>query len=292
MKIKFFLSLALVSLTLQTARSDDADTKKALEFLQKLGGGGGTINRHGIQQPWIDTVGLGNTKITDEGLKELHPLKGLADLHLLQTGITDAGLKNLAPLKNLQYLGLQDTKVTDAGMKELVVYEKLLELYLDNTNITDEGVKEIRKIKSIHKLELTGTKITDEGLKELAAMEHLENLYLMGTKITGKGLKNLAPLKTLKNLRLLPAQIDDDALRSLRESNQLHLIEELTFPRRSMSAKVIRLDGAAITDAGIKELADFKEVKTIIITNTKITEKGVEEIKKMWPKVKVVEGKY
>jgi hypothetical protein len=67
----------------------------------------------------LQKLGLGGTKVTDAGLKELVGLKSLQTLDLRFTKVTDAGLKELAGLKSLQRLGLHSTKVTDAGLKEL-----------------------------------------------------------------------------------------------------------------------------------------------------------------------------
>ena len=286
MTTKVLLTIALLNFSVLPVCAEDE--KKALEFIQKLDGTAGSINRHGIKQPWTDTVGLGYRKITDEGLKELAPLRGLSDLHLHNTSIGDAGLKGLAPFKNLLYLGLDSTRITDEGLKELAGHEKLLELSLANTAITDKGLKEIAKIKNLHKLVLTGTKITDAGLKELAVMKNLGELTLFGTKITATGLKELATVKTLKNLGLDPAQVDDDTLRVLRANGQLHFLNDLTFPRSSLDAQVIRLTGTRVTDVGLRELADFKAVKSIVITNTKVTDAGIKQLKDMWPEVKVV----
>jgi internalin A len=62
---------------------------------------------------------LGETQVTDLGLKELTALKSLRSLSLHKTRVTDTGLKELAALRNLQSLELSGTSVTDAGVKEL-----------------------------------------------------------------------------------------------------------------------------------------------------------------------------
>ncbi len=62
---------------------------------------------------------LGNTEITDAGLKVVKELKGLRELDLQATKVTDAGAKELTGLKNLKLLNVFATKVTDAGAAEL-----------------------------------------------------------------------------------------------------------------------------------------------------------------------------
>ncbi len=61
---------------------------------------------------------LDDTKVTDEGLKELAGLKSLQALVLSETPVTDAGLKALAELKSLQSLDLDVTGILERA-KEL-----------------------------------------------------------------------------------------------------------------------------------------------------------------------------
>jgi Leucine-rich repeat (LRR) protein len=68
----------------------------------------------------VTSLWLNNTKITDEGLKELPKLKNLTyTLNLSFTQITDASIKELAKLKNLKNLTLMNTQITDTGAAEL-----------------------------------------------------------------------------------------------------------------------------------------------------------------------------
>jgi len=62
---------------------------------------------------------LCQTKVTDEGLKELAALTELQRLGLNSTAVTGAGLKHLVPLKKLQLLNLSDTKVTETDVAAL-----------------------------------------------------------------------------------------------------------------------------------------------------------------------------
>ena len=88
---------------------------------------------------------LGDTKITDAGLKEVAKLQKLTFLRLSFTNITDAGLKKVAKLQQLTYLGLRGTKITDVGLKEVAKVKQLKYLYLTGTKITKAGVAELQK---------------------------------------------------------------------------------------------------------------------------------------------------
>jgi hypothetical protein len=64
------------------------------------------------------SLGLWDTRVTDEGLKELKGFKNLTTLVLFGTHVTYEGLKELKDLKNLTWLQLT-TNVTEAGQKDL-----------------------------------------------------------------------------------------------------------------------------------------------------------------------------
>ena len=104
---------------------------------------------------------------SDEGLKAVSALKGLATLNLNQTKVTDAVLKCLDELPRLTSLNLSNTQVSDAGMKVIAGLSGLEHLYLGRAKITDVGLK-IRGLKSLASLEIYDMPITDAGLHEFA----------------------------------------------------------------------------------------------------------------------------
>ena len=112
-------------------------------------------------------------------------------LNLGETQITNAGLKEVAKLQNLIQLWLHDTQITNADLKEVAKLQKLKRLRLDNTQITDAGLKEVAKLQKLKGIELSRTRITDAGLKDLAKLQNLEGLSLSATKITDAGVAEL-----------------------------------------------------------------------------------------------------
>ena len=91
-------------------------------------------------------------------------LEKITSLSLSDTKITDEGLKEVAKLQQLTLLYLNDTKVTDAGLKEVAKLQKLEDLYLRSTKITDTGLKEVAKLQKLGVLDLTDTQITDASV--------------------------------------------------------------------------------------------------------------------------------
>lgn len=81
---------------------------------------------------------LGDTNITDEGLKAIGQCTNLIKLFLEGTPITDEGLKNLNSLSNLRYLNLVNTKVSAKGISELKALPKLQSIYLYKTLVSKQ----------------------------------------------------------------------------------------------------------------------------------------------------------
>lgn len=104
----------------------------------------------------LQTLDLGETGVTDNGLRALGEMKNLRRLSLDRTAVTDAGLAHLASLKNLEYLNLHTTAVTDAGLAQLAPLSRLRSLYLWQTKVTPAAAEALgsklvdqRKIRRI-----------------------------------------------------------------------------------------------------------------------------------------------
>lgn len=112
----------------------------------------------------IATLNLARTKITDDGLKAIEPLKNLRKLHLENTKIGDAGLTHVKDLPSLEYLNLYGTQVTDSGLDQLSGLKNLKSLYLWQTKVTPAGVEKLKK--ALPKCEInTGWENTKEVAK-------------------------------------------------------------------------------------------------------------------------------
>lgn len=110
---------------------------------------------------------LHNTKLTDDGMKELKTHTRLVWLDLRKTSITDSGLKELKDLKRLFSLRLGETKVSDEGSKVLKEFSDLLYLDLHDTGLTDAGIAQLKDLKKLEQLDLYNSKVTSKGKKEL-----------------------------------------------------------------------------------------------------------------------------
>lgn len=72
-------------------------------------------------------------------------LENVYELNLGDTQITDAGLKDVAKLQNLEELVLENTQITDEGLKEVAKLQRLMYFYLHSTKVTKKGMTELKK---------------------------------------------------------------------------------------------------------------------------------------------------
>jgi hypothetical protein len=231
----------------------------AVQPLEKWGGRL-TVDAKRPGKPVV-RVDLFDTKVTDEGLKELKEFKSLQTLVLTGTKVTDEGLKELIGLTSLRRLDLSITAVSGEGLKELKGLTSLQEVGLAGTKVTDTGLRGLMELKSLQILNLSDTQITDEGLKGLKGLTNLRTLYLGRTKVTGAGLKELKGLKGLQSLSLSDTAVTDAGLSELKELTGL---QELV------------LNGTKITDEGLKELNALTGLQELVLSGTKVTNEGLK----------------
>jgi Leucine-rich repeat (LRR) protein len=249
---------------------------------------------------------LDNTSVTDAGLKELKKLKNLEMLILGTPQVTDAGLKELKELTNLRVLGLIDTRVTEEGLKELKELKSLHDLLLNGTLVTDAKLGTLLEIGPFHPVVRDPTEdnlrksvggggmafyflrtLADAPLdkrKVRSGPGAITGLNLRGTRVTDVGLKELKGLKNLRWLEIDPAKVTEAALKTLREIGLLHTLANASAKdgrRPSGPGEVTKLElcETAVTDAGLKELEEFKNLQILSLWATKVTDAGLKELK-------------
>lgn len=142
----------------------------------------------------LDTLNLGNTGVTDDGLAEL---KGLKLKSLTVSGcvrMTDKATETIKGFAGLDYLSLPST-ITPRGVKNLVGLKKLKSLYIGGATLSDAAIKDIAdNMPDLEYLELgasAGNGLTDDAVPHLARLTKLKHLGIAGSKLTDTGLKAL-----------------------------------------------------------------------------------------------------
>lgn len=95
-------------------------------------------------EPWVVSLDLSRTSVTDDGLAALDGLTRLRRLRLDWTAVTDAGLRHVSRLPSLELLNLVGTAVTDAGLARLASLAGLRRLFLWHTGVTPAGADALR----------------------------------------------------------------------------------------------------------------------------------------------------
>lgn len=182
---------------------------------------------------------LGNTRVTDAGLRHLEKFPHLRHLGLGEEGpwdfsrnpiprtgrITDAGLVHLRNLKSLQSLHIQGLPITDAGLESLVGLSGLHVLFLKRTRIEGPGLERLGALPQLGYLALDGSMVTEKGLGHLSALPMLGILSLDRVPLSEQGVARLKDLRSLNNLEVRGCGLTDDQVKDLQASNPRLKIE-------------------------------------------------------------------
>jgi len=237
---------------------------------------------HIVRLAGLRSLNLGQTDVTDKGLRYIKNLKSLEYLDI-PPRLTDRGMAYIAELTTLKGLylgGVQISQVTDAGLRHLSKLTSLEELYIRGERMGDAGLAHLRDLPRLEYLCLFGShfsdrgmvhvkimpslrilsfherlcRITDAGLVQISEMPKLQILCLHEMKnITDDGLAHLSKLRSLKKLNIGGSQVTD---RGLAYLSQIKTLEYLDLPQ----------DQKGITDNGLAHLGTLSNLKHLSIT--------------------------
>lgn len=150
---------------------------------------------HGLKM-----IDLGETRVTDAGLKELARLPNLESVYLDRTAVTDDGLIHLAGLERLAWLDLSGTKVSAKSAETLAGFKALHHLFLDGAALKAPDLARIATLARLRSLGL-GSPLPDDAMVEVSKLTDLETLRLGAAP--GKGaFPEIAKLTRLESLRV------------------------------------------------------------------------------------------
>jgi len=108
----------------------------------------------------LETLNLRGSRITDDGLPYLIPLRSLEELDLSRSRqIGNKGFQYVASLTSLKKLSLGCTRITDDDLPYLIPLRSLEELNISCSGVTSKGLEHLTSLTSLKKLDLTGTRI-------------------------------------------------------------------------------------------------------------------------------------
>lgn len=267
----------------------------------------------------IDQVLMDRTKIQEENLKYLVPMKNLKMVVLGSNQLSDKGVEILVRNKNLQFVSLASPSLTDRTAELLSTLPNLSQVELTSKNLTDRTVDYLIK-KKIFSLGLFGTSVgPDVGIKiakmpiireviltdaksislqSLQALNNvgIQNLGLAGVPLTKAHFQTIAKNKKLAELSFYAypgCYKDVEALSaidhpfSLNLSQSQHIDDKLIDTVTRLPLLSINLHKSNLTDKQLIKLAKAKTLQEVMVQDcpfiTVFGEEGFHKyFKLMW----------
>lgn len=233
--------------------------------------------------PELEAIDLEETPIGDRSAKALATVTTLKAINVADTHVGDEGAVHFARLPSLEILDLGRTLVGERTATALAS-TRLEQLFLDDTRagrgikrlaplastllrfdiskpvgyaVTDADVAWLANATQLHELRLSQTRITDATIKLIAPLP-IHELSLARTPITNAGIAVLATRFLLEELDVADTKLDDTHARPL-----------FALP----ALRMLRLDGTAITDAGLA--TPTANLTELYLSKTKVTDAGL-----------------
>jgi hypothetical protein len=227
------------------------------EAIAKIEEKGGGVKREGDSPDGrVLAVRLSGRNFTDDDLTMLEALPDLEELNLLSDGITDDGLKQLRPLRNLRILRLRSKQIYDAGLSELQNHPTLEELDLEQTAITAGGLSNLTPLQQLRVLRIPSKCFTPRGLRAVLDLNVIPSDFPGLYDATGEPAKRphdiralafpplpasgesladwMAAVPTLRLIQVEPPVVTDDFLRALARMGKLHMLHVSIYSANSM----------------------------------------------------------
>jgi hypothetical protein len=164
-------------------------------------------------------------------------------------------------------------KPTDEILKEITKLRRLSTVNFLNVEINDDQLAYLKDMNHLSNLLINGAPITDAGLNHLESLSALQTLHACYTKITDEGMENIAKVPTLTILNISGDDITDKGIKQIAQMPELNWL---------------LIQGTKVTDEGLAELASLKKLGRLTISkDMKITQEGIQKLKKSLPKLTV-----
>ena len=254
--------------------------------------------------PYLATLDLSNTRITDQGMQDLKSLTGIVDLNLYYAEyVTDEGLAAIKGWRKLKRLNLHGTKATDTTLEQIQGITTLESLNIGSIMVTDIGLERLVVLPNLKELTVGGNKLNDPGLQALRQMPKLTYLDFGGrqgtdaniwaVRMSDTGLAAVLTLKDLHELRFVCSTVGV-GLEGTRFADIRYLsvttewLEKMKALPKLEKLKLQACD--QVNDDSIRVLATMPSLKEVDLKGTSVTEKGLAALKAAKPGMKIYSG--
>jgi Leucine Rich repeat len=155
----------------------------SVAHLGEFGIGGHTVIKDGYSIRFDRPISDSELATIQDQLRSFRRLK----LELGESNITNMGIKELAGASNIHSLGVESTAIGDDGLATIATLTELVELDLTRCRVTDAGLPRLKALQKLGFLYLTGNEITDEGLIHLRELRGLKKVVIGWGAITPAG---------------------------------------------------------------------------------------------------------
>jgi internalin A len=249
------------------------------------------IKDHEIRQlqqlPKLEQLNLTRSGLTDAGCQILADMPNLKSVIMCRTEVTDAGIRTLGKLK-LEEIGLGN-KISDAGLAQIPSTVKSVAIdqnsradavsrYLgdktgDGPGITPAGIQRLAQTHpQLESLSICcGPASTDGAMVGVGNMKNLKTLSFVGD-VTDTGVSEIGNLQKLERLFLSGPKFTNEGARALLSCKNL---------------QELGIAGNGINDGVIPTLAKMQSLKSLSLDCTRVSDAGIEQLRKLLPNCKV-----
>jgi hypothetical protein len=164
----------------------------------------------------------------------------------------DRHIQYLQGFKNLRSLNLGDTLVTDKSLAQIGLLAKLGVLDLIKTNVTGSGFDSLTNLHQLYDFNIEGTNLKPGNIRKIKPL--MANILFFNLTRTGLTKQDAAILPELKIVRVLNIatnkQIDNDCVKYLGQMKEL---------------KTLTIDDTSITDKSIPDLIKLPKLQQVIV---------------------------
>ncbi|MCX6620417.1 MAG: hypothetical protein NTY38_04955 [Acidobacteria bacterium] len=226
--------------------------------------------------PELERLDLSHTRISDEGMLRLKTAPRIAELNLYYAEqITDQGMTAIRGWKHLKRLNVRGTRISDGTLETAGGLAQLEALDIANTGVTGNGYDYLITLTKLRELSLGGSRLGDSVVELVRLLPTLTRLDLSRCGAVPEAM--LGAISELKDLRVLELGFSDISGGGLRLLRTLPKVEKLSL-----------VGCARVDDAAAAELAGWAGLKQVDLQETKVTEKGLEAVRRGRPGVEIL----
>ncbi len=208
--------------------------------------------------------------ITEEGWEFLKG-SSVQSLLLPRAPVTRDDVAELSQISGLRYLSAVGTALTNQDLLQLTKLGNLYYLDLSDTQVNGTGLVALRGFRQLSSLLLGNLNLRDDDLEAISSLP-IRTLDLSGNAISDAGLTHLSGL-SLTSLTLdANKRISDRGIETLQTAALVHL----------------GLRGTGITNRALDRLQEASALKSLQITQTKITALRAQKFANEHPSCKVI----